>query len=243
MGFILRIRTIFRLFVLFGVLLAVALLSAITTIRLTIHSGEERTPNLVGMPLDEAQRSAGALGLGLKVEDRLFNPKYAANHIVSQVPGAGDSTKAGQEVHVIVSLGAPSVTVPDLVGDSIRAAQVTAVQRGLALGDVAAVRWRGTAVDQVVAQDPPPSSLPVHSPNVNLLVSLGESPAEFVCPSFVGMPIGTARARLTGAGFTVGAVQTALPAANAASGAVLSQSPPPGSKIATGASFTFTVAP
>src|SRR6516164_4670272 len=206
MGFILRIRTIFRLFVLFGVLLAVALLSAITTIRLTIHSGEERTPNLVGLPLDEAQRSAGALGLGLKVEDRLFNPKYAANHIVSQVPGAGDSTKAGQEVHVIVSLGAPSVTVPDLVGESIRAAQVTAVQRGLALGDVAAVRWRGTAVDQVVAQDPPPSSLPVHSPNVNLLVSLGESPAEFVCPSFVGMPIGTARARLTGAGFTVGAV-------------------------------------
>lgn len=243
MGLISRIRAIFRLFVLFAVLLAVALLSAITAIRLTIHSGEEKTPNLIGLPLDEAQRTAGALGLGVKVEDRLFNPKYAEHRIVSQVPGAGDSTKAGQEVHVIVSLGAPSIAVPDLVGDSVRAAQVTAVQRGLALGDVAAVHWPGSAVDQVVAQDPPPSSLPVHSPDVNLLVSLGESPAEFVCPSFVGMPIGTARARLAGAGFTVGALETASPDPATASGTIVGQSPPPGSKIAAGASFTFTVAP
>jgi eukaryotic-like serine/threonine-protein kinase len=243
MGFISRIRTIFRLFLLFAVLLAVALLSAITTIRLTIHSGEEKTPNLVGLPLEEAQRSAGALGLGVKIEDRLFNPKYAENHIVSQVPAPGDSTKAGQEVHVIASLGVPSVTVPDLVGDSVRAAQVTAVQRGLALGDVAAMHWPGTAVDQVIAQDPPPSSRAVHSPDVNLLVSLGESPAEFVCPSFVGMPIGTARTRLAGAGLIVGAVQEASPAPATASGTIVSQSPPAGSKIAAGASFTFTVAP
>jgi beta-lactam-binding protein with PASTA domain len=243
MGFISRIGTIFRLFALFAVLLAVALLSAITTIRLTIHSGEAKTPNLIGVPLDEAQRSAGALGLGVKVEDRLFNPKYAENHIISQVPGPGDSTKAGQEVHVIVSLGAPSVRVPDLVGDSVRAAQVTTVQRGLSLGDVVAIHWPGTTVDQVVAQDPPPSSLAAHSPDVNLLVSLGQSPAEFVCPSFVGVPINTARTQLTGAGFTVGETQTVAPAPAAASGTIISQSPPPGSKIAAGASFTFTVSP
>jgi serine/threonine-protein kinase len=243
MGFISRIRTIFRLFVLFAVLLAVALLSAITTIRLTIHSAEEKTPNLIGLPLDEAQRSAGALGLGMKVEDRLFSPKYAETHIVSQVPGPGDSTKAGQEMHVIVSLGSPSVTVPSLVGNSVRAAQVTAVQRGLTLGDVAAVHWPGTGVDQVVAQDPPPSSLAVHSPQVNLLVSLGESPAAFVCPSFVGTPIASARTRLASAGFTVDALQAASSAPATPSGTIVSQSPPPGSKIAAGASFTFTVAP
>src|SRR5690349_17608223 len=106
MGLVSRIRAIFRLFALFAVLLAVALLSAITTIRLTIHSGEEKTPNLVGVPLGNAQRSAGALGLGVKVEDHLFNPKYVENHIISQVPAPGSSIKAGQEVHVIVSLGA-----------------------------------------------------------------------------------------------------------------------------------------
>src|ERR1051326_8635074 len=67
--------------------------------------------------------------LGLKIEDRLFNAKYAENRIVSQAPGAGDSTKAGQDLHVLVSLGTPRVTVPTLVGVSVRAAQVTANQR------------------------------------------------------------------------------------------------------------------
>lgn len=243
MGLVSRIRAILRLFALFAVLLAVALLSAITTIRLTIHSGEEKTPNVIGVPLAEAERSAGALGLGVKVEDHLFNAKYAEDHIISQVPAPGSSTKAGQEVHVIVSLGAPTISVPDLVGDSVRAAQVTAVQRGLSLGDVAAIHWTGTAVDQVVAQDPLPSSVPAHSPEVNLLVSLGQSPAEFVCPSFLGMPAGRARAQLTAAGFSVDTTPATTPASGTRSGTIISQSPPPGTKIASGASFTFTVAP
>src|SRR5579859_7769617 len=174
MGFISQVATIFRLLLLFAVLLTVALLAAITTIRITIHSGEEKAPNLVGLPLEQAQRLAGGMGLGLKIEDRLFNAKYAENRIVSQAPGAGDSTKAGQDLHVLVSLGTPRVTVPTLVGVSVRAAQVTANQRGLTLGDVVTVHWPGIAADEVVGQDPPPSAQPARSPAVNLLVSLGE---------------------------------------------------------------------
>ena len=156
---------------------------------------------------------------------------------------------------MLVSLGTPTVTVPRLVGESVRAAQVTAVQRGLTLGDVASVYWPGTTADSVVAQDPLPSAQPARSPAVNLLVSLGDPSPQFVCPSFLGMAIGQARADLTRAGFTVGEVNASAPAPAgnseaaapvgmaATSGTVLSQTPPPGSKIAAGASFTFTVAP
>jgi eukaryotic-like serine/threonine-protein kinase len=262
MGLAARIRTLFRVFVLFTVLVTVALLSAITTIRLTIHSGQEKTPNLVGQPLQQAERLAGGMGLGVKVEDRLFSDQYAEGRVVSQVPAPGASTKAGQDIHVLVSLGTPRVTVPNLVGDSVRAAQVTSVQRGLTLGDVATVHWTGTATDQVVGQEPPPSTLAVHSPSVDLLVSLGEPAPEFVCPSFIGKPIDVVRSKLTSAGFAVGSVATPAPPPSAPvpagspvptpsapgplaapSGTILSQSPPPGSKIAAGTSFSFTVAP
>ncbi|HEY6292963.1 MAG TPA: PASTA domain-containing protein [Terriglobia bacterium] len=261
MGFISRVRSIFRLFVLLTVLMAVALLSAITTIRITIHSGEEKAPNLVGLPMEQAQRLAGGMGLGVKVEDHLFNSKYAENHIVSQEPAAGASTKTGQDIHVLVSLGTPSVTVPRLVGDSVRAAQVTAVQRGLTLGDIASVHWSGALADSVVAQDPLPSAQPARSPAVNLLVSLGDPSPEFVCPSFVGMTIGQARSELARAGFSVGEVKAPAPApvpapaggapgeaaapgvTTAPNGTILSQSPAPGTKIEGGAAFTFTVAP
>jgi eukaryotic-like serine/threonine-protein kinase len=256
MGFISQVATVFRLLLLFAVLVAVALLSAITTIRITIHSGEEKAPNLVGLSLEQAQRVAGGMGLGLKVEDRLFNTKYAENHIVSQAPATGDSTKAGQDLHVLVSLGTPSVMVPTLVGGSIRAAQLTVAERGLSLGDVAAAHWSGIAADDVVAQDPPPSARPARSPAVSLLVSLGEPPEEFVCPNFVGVRLGQAQRALTRAGFTLAEAKTAStpnPApgapvlapsiASASSGTILSQSPVAGSRIAAGASFSFTVAP
>ena len=261
MGLVARIRTLFRLFLLFTVLVTVALLSAITTIRLTIHSGQEKTPNLIGQPLEQAERMAGGMGLGIKVEDRLFSDRYSEGRVLSQVPAPGDSTKAGQDIHVLVSLGAPRVTVPNLVGESVRAAQVTSVQRGLTLGDVATLHWTGTAVDQVVGQEPPPSTLAVHSPSVDLLVSLGEPAPEFVCPSFIGKPIDAVRSKLTSAGFAVGTVTTAAPPPSAPvpsgtavpppapgppaapSGIIVSQSPPPGSKIAAGTSFSFTVTP
>lgn len=255
MGFISQVATVFRLLVLFAVLVAVAMVAAITTIRIAIHSGEEKAPNLVGLPLEQAQRLAGGMGLGLKVEDRLFNPKFAENHIVSQAPAPGDSTKAGQDLHVLVSLGTPSVTVPTLVGGSVRAAQVIATGRGLTLGDIATLHWSGIAADEVVAQDPPPSAQPARSPAINLLVSLGDPAAEFVCPGFVGMALGQAQRTLTRAGFTMTQATTAPaaisqgPAASASagvsanSGIILSQSPAAGSRIAAGASFSFTVAP
>lgn len=258
MGLLSRIRSIFRLLVLFAVLATVALVSAITTIRITIHSGEEKAPNLVGLSLEDAERRAGSLGLGIKVEDHLFSSKYAENHIASQAPSPGDSTKAGQDIHVLVSLGTPRVPVPDLVGESVRAAQVTAVQGGLTLGDVATVHWSGVSADGVVAQEPPPTAQPARSPAVNLLVSLGEPPPEYLCPDFVGMTVARASSQITAAGFTVGEVKVATPPAPtppvpgaapqappaaSSSSNIISQSPAPGSKLSTGAVFSFTVAP
>jgi eukaryotic-like serine/threonine-protein kinase len=270
-----RIRTFFRLVALLTVLAAVAVISAITAMRIALRSGEADLPNLVGMPLEEAQLSAGRLGLGVKVEERLFSDKYPAERIVSQVPAAGTEVKSGQYVHVLVSLGTPKVTVPELVGSSVRVAEITAVQRGLTLGDVATVHWEGAPSDEIVAQDPPVASREVHSPAVDLLVSLGELPAAYVCPNFVGLSISDARRTIEKAGFTVGQVTTPAPPAPpnatgppaapgasaptapggapqaapmpaaplAASGTILSQSPPAGSKIGADAVFNFVVAP
>ena len=74
-----RIGTVFRLFLLTTVLVVVALLSAIMTIRLTIRGHQESMPNLVGLSFDYAQRMTSGLGLEMKVEDKLFNPKFPPN--------------------------------------------------------------------------------------------------------------------------------------------------------------------
>ncbi len=236
-----KFRALLRLFLLFTVLLAVALVSAITTIRLSIRGRQESLPQLVGAPQDAADRVVRGLGMKLKVEDKVYSTRYGADQIVSQQPTPGTRIKSGQHVHVLVSLGPPRVAIPDLAGSSLRASQIIALQRGLSVRNVAAVPWPGKASDQVVAQDPPPAATDVYSPAINLLVSEGEPPPAFLCPNFVGRPIAGIRRELEQAKLKIGDV-TPIPTDTAPKGFVLFQSPPPGSKIGSDAVFTFQVA-
>jgi serine/threonine-protein kinase len=236
-----RIRTLFRLALLFTVLIAVAVVSAVTTIRLSIRGRQQQMPQLVGAPFDAAQRVASDLGIVLKVEDKVFSPKYGPNQIVSQQPAPGTPIKVGQHVHVLVSLGPPHVAVPDLVGSSRRAAQISAIQRGLSIGNVAALPWAGAEVDQVVAQDPAAAAPDVRSPVVNLLVSTGEPLPSYVCPSFVGQNMAAVRREIEKASLKVGDV-TPIPTDAAPKGSILFQSPAPGSKIGADVVFSFQIA-
>ncbi len=236
-----RLLTLFRLFALFTVMVAVALVSAITTIRLTIHGHQTETPNLVGVPLETAQRITSGLGLELKVEDKLYSDQYPANQVVSQVPPRGARVKMGQHIHVLVSLGPTRVSVPNLVGSTVRTAQITAFQRGLTVGDIAAVHWLGSTADQVLAQDPPAAGTDVHSPSMNILVSLGDPPPAFMCPSFVGRLLSEASKALEKTGFAIGRIAP-VPTDSVPAGTILSQSPPPGSKIGPETVFNFQVA-
>jgi beta-lactam-binding protein with PASTA domain len=235
-----RLRALFRLFLLFTVLVAVALVSAITTIRLTIHGRQETMPRMVGMPLDSAQRMASGLGFELKVEDKLYSNEYPANQVASQMPPPGTRIKMGQHVHVLVSLGPSPTNIPNLLGSSVRAAKITALQRGLSLGDIAIVHWPGGEADQVVGQEPLPATAEVHSPAVSLMVSLGNAPEAYLCPNFEGKPLADVRRMLAKAGFKVGQV-TPIPTDSASKGVILAQTPPPGKKIGSDAVFDFQI--
>jgi serine/threonine-protein kinase len=235
-----RIRSVFRLFLLLTVLVTVALVSAIMTIRLTIRGHQETMPNMVGLSFDYAQRMATGLGLEMKVEDKLFNTQYPPQAIVSQMPPPGTRIKIGQHVHVLVSLGPPRVVIPNLVGTSIRAARITAIQRNLTLGDIVGIHWPQSEPDLVVAQDPSPESAGVRSPAVDILVSVGEASEAYLCPRLVGQPIAEVRRSLEKAGFKVAGV-TSITTESGPRGIVLTQSPAAGSKIGSDAVFSFQV--
>ncbi len=235
-----RIRTVLRLFFLAAVLMTVAVVSAITTIKLTVHGRQETLPSLVGMPVDQAQNLVRGMGLALDVEDRLYSDKIPPNAVVSQMPAAGTSIKAEQVVHVLLSLGPQKVSVPDLVGRSLRAARITAVERGLTIGNVAWLYWPTDQPNQVVAQDPPPATTDLQSPAVNFLVSNGPLPVAYLCPSFLGKPIGVVQAQLQQSGFQNIQV-TQVQAPGSQPGDILQQLPLPGSKVSLDTVFAFQV--
>ncbi len=236
-----RIFSLFRLFLLFGVLVAAALISAITTIRLTVRGHQLSLPNFVGRPLGEVERAAGYLGLDVLIEDRVYNPQYAANQVISQFPAAGTRVKMGQHLHVLVSLGFRKMTVPNVIGSSARAAQINAIQNGLTVGDIVRAYWPGAEPDEVVAQEPPASSTEVHSPALNVLVSMGAPATSYECPDFVGKMMPEAQRLLQDNGFKMGLVQTTL-REGIEPGRIVAQVPPAGIRIDAGTTFVFQVA-
>ncbi len=236
-----KIRTLFRLLFLALILVTVGVVSAITTIRLTVHGRQEQLPNLAGQSADKARQLLAALGLEMRVEDKLYSSRIPAGDVLSQMPPVGSWVRPQQQVHVLVSLGPPQVTVPNAIGSSLRAARIVSIQQGLTIGDIASVFWPAGGPGQVVAQDPQPSAADVRSPAVNFLVSLGDAPLAFLCPSFVGQSFSEARLELAQGGFNSLQV-TPVSSTVEPTGTVIQQVPLPGSKITPGTVFDFEVA-
>ncbi|MFD5702097.1 Stk1 family PASTA domain-containing Ser/Thr kinase [Streptomyces lasiicapitis] len=79
-------------------------------------SDDTKAPNFVGETLKEAQRSAKNVDLEIAVSKREPCEKYPKGEICSQTPGADAKVEKGDTIDVVVSTGAPKITVPDVEG-------------------------------------------------------------------------------------------------------------------------------
>jgi beta-lactam-binding protein with PASTA domain len=233
------------------VLLAVALTSALTAMRYAIHGREVAVPKLIGMTPAEAQRTVEADGLQLDIESRYYSAEVPEGRIMSQVPDAATQVRRGWRVRAAQSLGPLHVTVPSLIGESVRAAEINVRRRGLELGSVAVAQLPGAQPDVVVAQSPEPEASGITSPKINVLVS---SPAEegapaYIMPDFLGRPLDDVARSVAAAGLKFGKVTSSGPSSppGSANGAahpaiVVKQVPAPGQQVYAGAMVNFEVA-
>jgi len=235
-------RSVFRLLWMASVLVIVALLSALTAMRLAIHGREVTVPDMQGKTPAEARRMAESSGLEADVEREYYSSVIPEGKVLSQMPAARSTVRRGWQVRLALSLGPQRVVIPQVVGESDRAAAITIAQRGLNLGGAASLEIPNSAPGQVIAQNPQPNATNASAPKISLLVSQAPAPQSFVMPSFVGQPLGSVTLALKDAGFTVGKVtvapvENAPEATNAASvPAAPAPAPPPAPATANPAS-------
>lgn len=235
-----RFLALLRLAFLGFILLSAAFLSAITAMRFAIRGQETQVPQVVGLATREASRQLQLRNLQMKIEDEQYSTEYPAGRVLRQSPPAGTRVKVSQRVRVVVSLGAKKVSVPELEGESLRAAEITLLKQGLELGNVARAHLPEGQPDQVVVQQPP-ASAEVVSPRVNLLVSLGSPVPAYVMPDFIGKALATAEASLREAGLKVGRV-TPVTNPNVPKDTVLRHWPGPGERVTAGGAVDFQIA-
>src|SRR3989440_5249705 len=94
------------------------------------------------------------------------------------------------------------------------------------------------AAGSVISESPPAGTRVASGSPVNLVVSSG--PAQMAVPNVVGQTQAAAASAITGAGLTVGAV-TMQSSSTVAAGSVISESPPAGTKVASGSAVNLVV--
>ena len=179
------------------VVLAVAAATAMAALDYLVVD-EARSPDLVGLPLAEAERSARRAGLELRsypVPAR----GVAADVVVEQAPPAGAVVREGRVLSVGVHVPAEADRMPALVGVTERDALASLRGLGLPSPDIdylASDRPAG----RVVEQAPPAGSSVAPGERVRLTVARGAPSSQVEIPDLTGLDVESARAQLAALG-------------------------------------------
>lgn len=229
-----------KYFLLALVLLLVCLASALLAMRFAIHGREVRVPKFTGLTPPEAERLANSEGLVISIENRFYSSAVPEGSIVSQSPSPNAKVRRGWKVRLAESLGPQRASIPNVVGQSERVAELNISRRGLEMGNVVTIHSPGSSPITVLAQSPRADAKNAVSPKIGLVISAPVNPQSYVMPNFVGQPISQALPAIQKAGFTEGKVNYVEDLFGPA-GIILRQSPPAGQKVAAGATISFDV--
>jgi beta-lactam-binding protein with PASTA domain len=180
------------------------MLSAFITMRLAIHGREVKVPSLTGLTLSEASKKASSVGLRLNLENRFYSPDTPSGRILAQSPAPGATVRREWAIRVTESLGAQQVSIPNVVGQTERAASINIRRHALDLGPTAHIAAPGEG--GVVLAQTPPANASVERPQVSILLSEPEdeaAPTAYVMPSLTGLTLQAAAARAAAAGLHI----------------------------------------
>ena len=171
-----------------------------STVVLTVSKGVKPIviPDLVGMTTAAARKRLQPLGLSLNVAQQTESDTIPANVIASQDPQPSSTAAPNSAVNVIVSTGASTISVPNVVGDDVDAAQGKLRNAGL-----------GTAVSYAVDAANPTGKISRQYPDAGTAVKKGTPVTIFLSvpgsiPDVTGRTLDEAKRMLVASGYQIG---------------------------------------
>lgn len=186
-----------------------------------------RVPSVIGKKESSAEYVLTQLGLQVKDVRYQHSPNVEPGTVMSQLPTEGSIVKEGRRVYLTVSKGLETVTMPDLIGQTIGQARRQLARLGLQLGSVSSVVSADHPAETIAWQSVAAGSQISVDAAVNLGVSQG---ASLRMPYVVGMQIEEARATLAAIGVEIGSVTERSTRAFTA-GTIIEQEPPADSAV------------
>jgi eukaryotic-like serine/threonine-protein kinase len=197
-------------------------------------------PNVLGVPINEAQRTLEDRGFDVEILDTRFSTEYQPGEVAFQDPPGGEVIDKSQPVQLSVSRGIDSVEVPDVSGEFESDAEAILKEAGLEVGDVSRVASSSVSFGRVISQSPS-GGMVARGSAVNLVVSNG--PETNVVPDVRGFDEAEACNRLASETFECD-VRERPQSVNCANevGTVCAQDPSAGSRYARGSIVRIWIA-
>lgn len=177
---------------------------------ITGHNKYEKVPLVTGQNIDAARLSLIAKGFTVEVSDSVYDNTLGALNVVKQSPEADAQVKHGRTIFLTVNRAvAPQVIMPNLVGFSIRSAEMYLSSMGLKLGDMyyRPDIARNAVIEQQFNNEiiKPGTKIPLGS-TISLVLGSGEGSGDLVVPDLTGLTLSQARNQLMTLGLNISSV-------------------------------------
>lgn len=249
-------------------LVTIALVSALITMRLAIHGAEVQVPLLRGRTVPQAVVELRDKGLHAGIDGHYYSATQPVGVVLTQSPAPGTMVRKSWRVRMTVSLGPQKVAIPSVNGMNETLATITIRRAGLQVGAVVGMPYAYSPENSVIAQTPSGYATDVEGPRVSILTAHPSPPPEnaSVMPDMIGENFTQAALAIIHAGFNLAPLQNgppapaasaltsppaptatsqspAAPAAAALPGTVIAQVPAAGTRIISGSTIQLTVQP
>jgi beta-lactam-binding protein with PASTA domain len=103
---------------------------------LTKHGDYQKVPSVVGKSVDAARKLLEDKGFEVEIQDSLYIDTFPKLAVIKQTPGGDATVKVNRTIYLTINRAQPPlVEMPNLVGFSLRNAQMYLENLGLHLGD------------------------------------------------------------------------------------------------------------
>lgn len=198
--------------VLAGILVALAIFIVfILSLKWLTHHGNSRTvPSVVGKNFDDALKQLDKLGFDVEIQDSIYIDSIPPRSVIRQFPDENAEVKVNRKVFLTINRTVPpEIEMPNVVGYSIRSAEMVLKNMGLRIGDtiykpdfaknsVLKQMYQGNEIE-------PGTKLKMGS-SITLVLGNGLGEREFPVPFLLGMKFSDAKAMLESNGIAIGSI-------------------------------------
>ena len=192
------------------VLFAVLFLFLVSLNWITNHGSTKTIPNVTGKKMQDAVKLLEDQGFEVIIQDSIYNDTIAPLQVVKQFPEADASVKINRDVYLTITRAvAPTIDMPNLVGLSIRSAELVLKQYGLKLGDTSFrpdFAKNSVLAQQFNGQEIVHGSKIKMGSRIDLVLGSGLTNEDMAVPDMVGMTYAEAKTLMESYGLSFGSV-------------------------------------